>query len=208
MKRLNLLIFISILYVSGVIADSASPDELATKETKVNTLIKTENENKALHFGIGDLKKFSDAINDTSSLNCFEKRCVNQGQLKLTITGPPDDASINVDLGGYAQSITVDPDGNKLDFFGTLGDQFVGQLWADACRGQRLTELELINTSGSMMQIRTINLTLDNGNGLEKTIFRVDQPFNLTTTQPQRYSITEIKNSQAYQSAMVAACHD
>lgn len=175
----------------------------------IDTLIKTENENKALHFGATDLLKFSNAItNDATSLICFEKRCINEGQLKLTITGPPDKASIYVDLGASNETIEVNQDGNNLKFFGTLGDQFVGQLWADACLGQRLTELELKNISGSQMTIRTIKLILDNGNGLEKTIFEVDQPFILVANQTKRYSIAEIKNSHAYQTAMVAACQD
>ena len=117
MKGINLLIFLSILFIPRAIADSDFLDEGTNKETAINNLIKIENENKALHFGASDLAKFSNAINNINSLNCFEKRCINQEQLKLTITGPPDDASIYVDLGGSNETIEVNPTGNKLKFF-------------------------------------------------------------------------------------------
>lgn len=209
MKCVKLLIFISIVFVSTVIADGALSDESsASKETAIEALIKIENENKALHTGAVDLQAFSKAIEGEDRLNCLEKRCVNEGQLRLTIAGPADDTPILVDLGSYSETIKINSQGNTLKFYGTLGNLFLSQIWADACRNQRLTKIEIKNTYGSPMTIRTIKMTLDNGNNLEKTIFEINQPFTLPTNGTKRYSIYEIKNNLAYQRAKVGACQD
>ena len=213
MKYFNLLIFISILFVSIVIAGGALSNELAAdKETMINSLIKTENENKLLHSGAKDLLNFSRAIEGEDRLDCLEKRCVNEGQLMIKITGNFDEnISINIDLGTHDETTIkqVNPNGNRLNFKGTLGNQYVSQLWAKPCYEQRMTRLTLKNNGHSPIVIDAVELLLDNGNNVIKPIFEVDQPsFNLVPRQEKKYTMAEIKNNSAYQNAKVAACQD
>ena len=209
MKWFKLLIFTPIVLVSMVIANKALSDESAvTKEMAIDNLIKIENENKALHFGIRDLSDFSKAIEGENRLNCLEKRCIREGHLRIKITGPPEDTPIYVDLGGSSKTIRVNQEGNALEFYGTLGDQFVGQIWANACHGQRLTRLALRNNGHSVVRVDAIELILDNGNNVVKTIFKDEQLFMFGTGREKIYTIAEIKNNSAYRSARVASCQD
>lgn len=209
MRWFNLLIFIAVMLTAPAIAgEHSSAGTPATKDAVIERLIKIENENKALFSGARDLIKFSNAIDGPDSFDCFEKRCINAGQLQLKFAGVTKEASILVDLGGSKETITVIPEGNPLDFHGTLGEQFVGQIWANSCWNQRLTKIELTNVGGSNERVDMIELKLAYGNGIVKTIFKIEQPFVLARNHPQRYSLAEIKGNSAYQSAKVASCQD
>lgn len=206
MKHFKLLIFVSIVLISTTTV--AFSEEPTTKETAIEALIKIENENKALHLGTQHLDGFSKAIDGEDRLNCFEKRCVNERQLKIKISGELDNTPIYVDLGGHAETIDINPSGNLLEFKGTLGNHYVGQIWANACYNRRLTKLVLRNNGHGPVKISTVEMLLDNGNGVEKSIFRVEQPFNLTSGQKKSYTMAEIKNNPIWQSAKVASCRD